>query len=238
MLRTADGELSATSMLERYGFTGDRLTARVGDLSGGERRRLQLLLELLGEPNVLLLDEPTNDLDIETLTVLEDHLDTWPGTLVLVSHDRYVLERVCDVVYALDGRGWPADAGARRRGVPRAARGRAAAEVRPVGPGRGRTPRPERRPDATLRRDARKRSAGSTGSCNGWRSGRRARGPDGRAGGVAADHEALVALRPSCARSPPSGTGWRTTGCTRPSRAAPERRPLPRSSASRRRTAW
>jgi ATP-binding cassette subfamily F protein uup len=97
--------VSATSLLERYGFTGDRLTARVRDLSGGERRRLQLLLELLGEPNVLLLDEPTNDLDIETLTVLEDHLDSWPGTLVLVSHDRYVLERVCDVVYALDGRG-------------------------------------------------------------------------------------------------------------------------------------
>ena len=105
VLRTADGEVSATSLLERYGFTGDRLTARVRDLSGGERRRLQLLLELLGEPNVLLLDEPTNDLDIETLTVLEDHLDSWPGTLVLVSHDRYVLERVCDVVYALDGRG-------------------------------------------------------------------------------------------------------------------------------------
>jgi ATP-binding cassette subfamily F protein uup len=105
VLRTADGELTATSLLERYGFTGDRLTARVSDLSGGERRRLQLLLELVGEPNVLLLDEPTNDLDIDTLTVLEDHLDSWPGTLVLVSHDRYVLERVCDVVYALDGRG-------------------------------------------------------------------------------------------------------------------------------------
>jgi ABC-type multidrug transport system ATPase subunit len=90
-------------MLERFGFTGDRLTARIGDLSGGERRRLQLLRLLLDEPNVLLLDEPTNDLDIETLTVVEDFLDSWPGTLVVVSHDRYFLERVTDVVYAVMG---------------------------------------------------------------------------------------------------------------------------------------
>ena len=92
----AAGEITASSMLERFGFTGDRLTARIGDLSGGERRRLQLLRLLLSEPNVLLLDEPTNDLDIETLTVLEDFLDGWPGTLVVVSHDRYFLERVTD----------------------------------------------------------------------------------------------------------------------------------------------
>jgi ATP-binding cassette subfamily F protein uup len=103
--RTADGEITATSMLERFGFTGDRLTARVGDLSGGERRRLQILRLLLDEPNVLLLDEPTNDLDIETLTVLEDFLDGWPGTLVVVSHDRYFLERTCDAVWALLGDG-------------------------------------------------------------------------------------------------------------------------------------
>jgi len=95
------GEVTATSMLERFGFTGDRLTARIGDLSGGERRRFQLLRLLLTEPNVLLLDEPTNDLDIETLNVLEDFLDGWPGTLVVVSHDRYFLERVCDSVWAL-----------------------------------------------------------------------------------------------------------------------------------------
>lgn len=99
--KTADGEITATSMLERFGFTGDRLTARIGDLSGGERRRFQLLRLLLTEPNVLLLDEPTNDLDIETLTVLEDFLDGWPGTLVVVSHDRYFLERVTDTVWAL-----------------------------------------------------------------------------------------------------------------------------------------
>ncbi|HET6698050.1 MAG TPA: ABC-F family ATP-binding cassette domain-containing protein [Nocardioidaceae bacterium] len=103
--KTADGEITATSMLERFGFTGDRLTARIGDLSGGERRRLQLMRLLLAEPNVLLLDEPTNDLDIETLNVLEDFLDRWPGTLVVVSHDRYFLERVTDSVWALMGDG-------------------------------------------------------------------------------------------------------------------------------------
>jgi len=102
---TATGEITATSMLERFGFTGDRLTARLGDLSGGERRRFQLLKLLLTEPNVLLLDEPTNDLDIETLNVLEDFLDAWPGTLVVVSHDRYFLERVTDSVWALLGDG-------------------------------------------------------------------------------------------------------------------------------------
>jgi ABC transport system ATP-binding/permease protein len=103
--RVAGGEITATSMLERFGFTGDRLTARIGDLSGGERRRFQLLRLLLSEPNVLLLDEPTNDLDIETLTVLEDFLDGWPGTLVVVSHDRYFLERVTDSTWALLGDG-------------------------------------------------------------------------------------------------------------------------------------
>ncbi len=104
--RLADGsEVTASGMLERFGFTGDRLTARIGDLSGGERRRFQMLQLLLTEPNVLLLDEPTNDLDIETLTVLEDFLDGWPGTLVVVSHDRYFLERVTDSVWALLGDG-------------------------------------------------------------------------------------------------------------------------------------
>ncbi|QIX27997.1 ABC-F family ATP-binding cassette domain-containing protein [Nocardioides sp. JQ2195] len=103
--KTADGEITATSMLERFGFTGDRLTARIGDLSGGERRRFQMLCLLLSGPNVLLLDEPTNDLDIDTLNVLEDFLDGWPGTLVVVSHDRYFLERVTDSVWALLGDG-------------------------------------------------------------------------------------------------------------------------------------
>ncbi len=103
--RTTTGDVTATSMLERFGFTGDRLTTRIGDLSGGERRRFQLLRLLMTEPNVLLLDEPTNDLDIDTLNVLEDFLDGWPGTLVVVSHDRYFLERVTDSVWALLGDG-------------------------------------------------------------------------------------------------------------------------------------
>ena len=101
----AGGEASASTLLEDFGFTGDRLTARLDDLSGGERRRLQLLRVLLEEPNVLLLDEPTNDLDIDTLTVIEDYLDSWPGTLMVVTHDRYFMERVCDVCYALLGDG-------------------------------------------------------------------------------------------------------------------------------------
>jgi ATP-binding cassette subfamily F protein uup len=77
----------------------------VRDLSGGERRRLQLMRLLMGEPNLLVLDEPGNDLDIDTLLALEDLLDQWPGTLVVVSHDRYLVERVCDDVYALDDDG-------------------------------------------------------------------------------------------------------------------------------------
>jgi ATP-binding cassette subfamily F protein uup len=98
-------ELTAGQLAERFGFRGDRGRTLVRDLSGGERRRLQLMRLLMGEPNVLLLDEPTNDLDIDTLTALEDLLDSWPGTLVVVSHDRWFVERVCDDVYALDGTG-------------------------------------------------------------------------------------------------------------------------------------
>ncbi len=94
-------ELSVSQLLDLVGLRADRQWTRVGDLSGGERRRLQLLLLLLSEPNVLLLDEPTNDLDIETLTELEDLLDGWPGSVVVVSHDRYFLERVTDHVLAL-----------------------------------------------------------------------------------------------------------------------------------------
>ena len=89
-------EISASQLAQRLGFTGGRQQTRVSDLSGGERRRLQLTRLLMDEPNVLLLDEPTNDLDIETLTSLEDVLDGWAGTLLVVSHDRYLLERACD----------------------------------------------------------------------------------------------------------------------------------------------
>jgi ABC transport system ATP-binding/permease protein len=98
-------ELSASSVLERLGFPASRQWTPVGDLSGGERRRLQLTRLLMAEPNVLLLDEPTNDLDVDTLARLEDLLDGWPGTLVVVSHDRYLLERACDTVVALLGDG-------------------------------------------------------------------------------------------------------------------------------------
>ncbi|GLE54561.1 ABC-F family ATP-binding cassette domain-containing protein [Mycobacterium montefiorense] len=96
-------EVTPAQLLERIGFT--ELSARVGELSGGQRRRLQLMLTLLSEPNVLLLDEPTNDVDTDMLTATEDLLDSWPGTLIVVSHDRYLLERVTDQQYAiLDGR--------------------------------------------------------------------------------------------------------------------------------------
>jgi ABC transport system ATP-binding/permease protein len=98
-------ELSAGQLLEQLGFYGERQWTPVGDLSGGERRRLQMLRLLMAEPNVLLLDEPTNDLDIEMLTEFEDLLDNWPGTLVVVSHDRYFLERVTDQVDAMLGDG-------------------------------------------------------------------------------------------------------------------------------------
>jgi ATP-binding cassette subfamily F protein uup len=97
--------VGASSLCDRFGFTGNAQWTRVGDLSGGERRRLQLLRLLMGEPNVLLLDEPTNDLDIDTLQALEDVLDGWPGTLLVVSHDRYFLERTTTVTSSLMGDG-------------------------------------------------------------------------------------------------------------------------------------
>jgi ATPase subunit of ABC transporter with duplicated ATPase domains len=104
-VRLGDRDLSAAQFAEVFGFTGDRVWTPVGDLSGGERRRLQLLRLLAGEPNVLLLDEPTNDLDTDTLAALEDLLDGWPGTLIVASHDRYFVERTTDAVYALFGDG-------------------------------------------------------------------------------------------------------------------------------------
>jgi ATPase subunit of ABC transporter with duplicated ATPase domains len=104
-VRLGDKELSAAQLAEVFGFTDRRVWTPVADLSGGERRRLQLLRLLAGEPNVLLLDEPTNDLDTDTLSALEDLLDTWPGTMVVASHDRYLVERVTDHVYGMFGDG-------------------------------------------------------------------------------------------------------------------------------------
>ena len=214
-------------MLERFGFTGDRLTARLGDLSGGERRRFQLLRLLLTEPNVLLLDEPTNDLDIETLNVLEDFLDGWPGTLVVVSHDRYFLERVSDSVWALLGDG---QVSMLPRGVDEYLERRAAAPAPPSAPAR--------RPAAPRRPDARARSPGGTATKAARRQRRGARGPqddgpdrqaaraDRRAGGGAqrGDGRARATTTsgwpsspPSCARSPPSGRRSRRSGSRPPS---------------------
>ncbi|HEX3907702.1 MAG TPA: ABC-F family ATP-binding cassette domain-containing protein [Mycobacteriales bacterium] len=98
-------EQTAGQLLETLGFASDRQWTPVGDLSGGERRRVQLLRLLMAGPNVLLLDEPTNDLDVETLSQVEDLLDGWAGTVIVVSHDRWFLERVCDTVWALPGDG-------------------------------------------------------------------------------------------------------------------------------------
>lgn len=94
-------ELTPGQLLERMGFTAAHLSTPVKDLSGGQKRRLQLLLILLSQPNVLILDEPTNDLDTDMLAAMEDLLDSWPGTLIVVSHDRYFLERVTDQQYAI-----------------------------------------------------------------------------------------------------------------------------------------
>ena len=96
-------EMTAGQLCEKFGFNKEKQWTPVGDLSGGERRRLQILRLLMDEPNVLFLDEPTNDLDIETLTQLEDLLDGWPGSMVVISHDRFFIERTTDRVFALLG---------------------------------------------------------------------------------------------------------------------------------------
>src|SRR5690349_3016159 len=104
-VKLGDRELSAGQLAEVFGFTDKRIWTPVSDLSGGERRRLQLLRLLAAEPNVLLLDEPTNDLDTDTLAALEDLLDSWPGTMIVASHDRYLVERVTDTAYGMFGDG-------------------------------------------------------------------------------------------------------------------------------------
>ena len=104
-VQIGDKELTASQLAERLGFSPKRQRTPVGDLSGGERRRLQLTRVLMAEPNVLLLDEPTNDLDIDTLQELESLLDGWVGTLIVISHDRYLVERICDSTWALFGDG-------------------------------------------------------------------------------------------------------------------------------------
>jgi len=98
-------EFSPGQLLEQLGFSQQQLQAPVGDLSGGQKRRLQLMRLLFREPNVLIMDEPTNDLDTDMLAAMEDLLDSWPGTLIVISHDRYLLERVTDNQYAILGDG-------------------------------------------------------------------------------------------------------------------------------------
>ena len=147
-LAASEGAGSAGQLLERLGLRGDTQWTPAGDLSGGERRRVQVLRLLVDEPNVLLLDEPTNDLDVDTLTELEDLLDGWPGSLLAVSHDRYFLERVTDHVVALLGDGKLSFLGggideylARRAAQEQAGRGGAAggagASERAAGPAPG-----------------------------------------------------------------------------------------------------
>ena len=165
-----------------------RARTLVRDLSGGERRRLQLMRLLMGEPNVLLLDEPTNDLDIDTLTALEDLLDGWPGTLVVVSHDRYFVERVCDDVYALAG-----DGGIRHLpgGIEqylelRRARGRAAR----------RPPRRRARGAPPARRRRARGAQGGRAARARAREARRARGGAARGDGGAGDRPRAPARAP------------------------------------------
>jgi ATP-binding cassette subfamily F protein uup len=95
-------KVSGAQLLERFQFTRAQQQSEVGDLSGGERRRLELLLSLMEAPNLLLMDEPTNDLDLDTLTVLEEYLDAWSGALVVASHDRFFLDRVCDDIFSIE----------------------------------------------------------------------------------------------------------------------------------------
>ncbi|SNS94494.1 ATP-binding cassette, subfamily F, uup [Geodermatophilus saharensis] len=157
--RIGGQEISASSLAERFGFPASRQWTPVGDLSGGERRRLQLLRLLMAEPNVLLLDEPTNDLDIDTLTQLEDLLDSFPGTVLVVSHDRYFVDRVCDSVVALMGDGsLAALPGGVEEYLARRAAGEAALPSAAAGPAPAAAPVPAG-PSAAEVRAARKEAA-------------------------------------------------------------------------------
>ena len=168
----------------------------VRDLSGGERRRLQLMRLLMDEPNVLLLDEPTNDLDIDTLTALEDLLDGWPGTLVVVSHDRYFVERVCDDVFALDGDG-------AIRHLPGGIEQYVALRAR--------------------RRSGRRRGAGGSPAPRGGRPAARRATPARRSRGSSGRSTGSPSARPSCTRRwpPPRPTTSACASCSPSSRRSP-----------------
>ena len=105
LIRTADGTLTASQLCEKFLFTGALQHSVIAKLSGGEKRRLYLLKILMEAPNLLVLDEPTNDLDIKTLTILEDYLKSFPGITVAVSHDRYFLDKIATRIFAFEGNG-------------------------------------------------------------------------------------------------------------------------------------
>jgi len=105
IIQTPDGPVTASALMERFLFDGTMQWSKIGKLSGGERRRLYLLRILMQAPNVLIFDEPTNDLDIQTLSILEDYLDSFDGIVVAVSHDRYFLDRVVNRIFAFEGEG-------------------------------------------------------------------------------------------------------------------------------------
>ncbi len=148
-------KVSGAQLLERFQFTRDQQQSEVGDLSGGERRRLELLMSLMEAPNLLLLDEPTNDLDIDTLNILEEYLDAWKGALVVASHDRYFLERTCTDIFSIESDasvlhhpgGWAAYRAAsvaEASGTSRSGN----AKIRPKHPGRKLTYKDQRELDA------------------------------------------------------------------------------------------
>jgi ABC transport system ATP-binding/permease protein len=174
----APGSLADLELMKRFWFAGELTRARVGTLSGGERRRLQLLVVIAGRPNVLFLDEPTNDLDLDTLRILEEYLEQWPGALVTVSHDRTFLERTTERLVAVAGdgtvsevaggvEGWAARAG--RDTAPRSGAGRAStattapggpgAQAPPTAPTARSAPGPKSAPLGRLLRDAEKQVA-------------------------------------------------------------------------------
>ena len=104
-IKTSDGRITASQMMERFLFDGTMQWSKIEKLSGGEKRRLYLLRVLMSEPNVLILDEPTNDLDIQTLEILEEYLDSFDGIVITVSHDRYFLDRIAKRIFAFEGNG-------------------------------------------------------------------------------------------------------------------------------------
>ena len=229
-------EITAQQMTERMGFTRTRANTRISEISGGERRRLQLMRLLMSQPNVLLLDEPTNDLDTDTLASMEDLLDTFPGTLVVVSHDRYLLERVTDHQVALPGDGSLRDLPG---GVEQYLAMRREAAATPAAPDGARSGKGEGDAPAARRRRAAKNLARIERRMDRAAAGRRgpARPPGGGLGGPLARGRA----RPARAR--PRGRPGRARGARdrlaggRPGPGGGLTRPFPTATGTTRRHA-